>query len=159
MWSGGDTKSIMDTEKQASQQHHQHQQHQLQEKFVKAILWLPIATTEMKVLRRQAKIKHLLAVIGILSIIALLFTFFHTTLESSYLDLVDSLIPESEPTVVESVNPLTNPIILPSHISENACKGSEWIQDWISSGIMENCSLAHKNKVDVLYTYIISCSC
>jgi hypothetical protein len=23
---------------------------------------------------------------------------------------------------------------------------------------MENCSLAHKNKVDILYTYIISCS-
>jgi hypothetical protein len=148
----------MDIEKQASHQHHQHHQHRRLQDKLKAILWLPIATTEMKVLRRQTNIKHLLAVIGILSILAFLFTYFHTTLESSYLDLVDSLIPESAQTIVETVNPITNPIILSSHVSENACKGSEWIQEWISSGIMENCSLAHKNKVDILYTYIISCS-
>ena len=150
----------MDTEKQASHQHHpqHHQQHQLQGKLTKAILWLPIATTEMKVLRRQANIKHLLVIIGVFSIVAFLFTFLHTTLESSYLDLVDSLITESGQTVVETVDPITNPIIIPSHTPENACNGSEWVQEWISSGIMENCSLVHKSKVDVLYTYIISCS-
>jgi hypothetical protein len=140
----------MDIEKQASHQHHQHRQQRHFQDKLKAILWLP--TTEMKVLRRQANIKHLLAVIGILSILAFLFTYFHTTLESSYLDLVDSLIPESGHAIVETVNPITDPIILPSHVSENACKGSEWIQEWISSGIMENCSLAHKSKVDILYT-------
>jgi hypothetical protein len=146
---------IMDTsEKHASQ----HQRQVLGDKLKKAVLWLPIATTEMNVLRRQGTstfIRQLLGVIGILSILVFLFTAFHTTLESSYLDLVDSLVPESGGTlIVETVNPITNGIVHSTSIPDNSCKGTQWIEEWISSGIMPDCSLANQNKVDVFYAYL-----
>jgi hypothetical protein len=137
--------------------HHQHQL--LGDKLRKAVLWLPIATTEMNLLRRQGPssfVRQLLGVIGILSILVFLFTAFHTTLESSYLDLVDSLIPESRETIiVETVNPITNEIIHSSSVIDNSCKGIQWIEEWISSGVMPDCSLAKQNKVDILYTYVL----
>src|SRR5579859_3903786 len=113
---------------------------------------------EMKVPRLHGRpfiIRPLLRLIGIVSVFVFLFTCFHTTLESSYLDLVDSFLPESigsdmatnlEAQISDEVSKSA-----PIHF-DTGCKEG-WIEEWISSGVMPKCSLASHNKIDLLYTY------
>jgi hypothetical protein len=114
---------------------------------------------EMKVPRLHGRpfiIRQLLGLIGVISILGGLFTFFHTTLESSYLDLVDSFLPESSGADISSSTNLEAQLSDESSNSASlrfntACKEG-WIEEWISSGVMPKCSLASHNKIDLLYT-------
>jgi hypothetical protein len=110
---------------------------------------------QMKVPRLHGRpfvIRQLLALIAIVSIFVLLFTCFHTSLESSYLDLVDSFLPE---TAAGYVPPIENPESQTSDESNSntGCR-EDWIVEWISSGVMPKCSLASHNKIDLLYTFL-----
>jgi hypothetical protein len=118
-------------------------------------LLLPIAH-EMQVLRRQgpcSMIRRLLVLVVVLAVLALLVTFY-STIEASYLDLVDSLILESiAPHISDTVD---DGISSSSPVPALACNDdSSWVDEWISSGVMPKCSLAHQSKIDVLYTYIL----
>jgi hypothetical protein len=77
---------------------------------------------------------------------------FYETIEASYLDLIDSLMVESPSSISphssgEGDSPTLN-------IAELAPCDDElgWIEEYISSGLMPRCSLAHRSKIDVLYT-------
>ena len=115
---------------------------------------------EMKVPRLHRRpfiIRQLLGLIGVISILLLLFTFFHTTLESSYLDLVDSFLPDSSAGVdLSSATKLdlatSDESSTPVPVRVNTACTESWIAEWISSGVMPKCSLASHNKIDLLYT-------
>jgi hypothetical protein len=92
-------------------------------------------------------VKRLLTLVMVVALFVFLVTFYHT-LVPSYMDLMDDII-ESEDldTAITSI---------PSTISmDTACQdGSGWVEEWISSGIMPKCSLAHQSTIDILYTYV-----
>jgi hypothetical protein len=118
-------------------------------------LLLPIAH-EMQILRWQGRrsiIRRLVVLVVVLAVLAFLVTFY-STIEASYLDLVDSLILESiAPHISDTID---DGISSSSPVSVLACNDdSGWVDEWISSGVMPRCSLAHRSKVDVLYTYIL----
>jgi len=74
----------------------------------------------------------------------------YQSVETSYLDLIDSLMPDStsgqyyseqgdSPTSIElELNPCDDEL--------------GWIEEYISTGLMPRCSLVHRNKIDILYT-------
>lgn len=112
---------------------------------------------EMKVPRLHGRpfiIRQLLGLIAIISVLVFLFTF-HTTLESSYLDLVDSFLPESVggdvPPNLEAQTSEETSKSATIHLNSGCKEG--WIEEWISSGVMPKCSLASHSKIDLLYTY------
>ena len=117
---------------------------------------------EMKVPRLHGRsfiIRQLLGLIAIVSILVCLFTFFHTTLESSYLDLVDSFLPETAAGYVpptENSEAQTSGEVNSTPLKFNTGCKEDWIEEWISSGVMPKCSLASHNKIDLLYTYLQS---
>lgn len=118
-------------------------------------LLLPIAH-EMQLLRwqcRRSLIRRLFVLLVVLALLAFLVTFY-STIEASYLDLVDSLILES--TAVHASDAVVDGISSSSPVPVVACNDdSRWVDEWISSGVMPRCSLAHRSKVDVLYTYVL----
>lgn len=74
---------------------------------------------------------------------------FYETLEASYLDLIDSLMVDSPTTQSPVQGDLPTSIPLDSSPCDDEMG---WIEEYISSGSMPRCSLAHQNKVNVLYT-------
>jgi len=115
-------------------------------------LLLPIAH-EMQILRRPFVIKRLFAFVVVLTLLAFIVTFY-STIEASYLDLVDSLMLES--TALPTSDAVGDVISPSPPVTGLACNDdSGWVDEWISSGVMPRCSLAHRSKVDVLYTYIL----
>ena len=72
-------------------------------------------------------------------------------IEESYLDLVDS---DGADQVTLSVAARVTPLRKPTAaLAGSACHDdSGWIEEWISSGVMPPCSLAHRSTVDILYT-------
>jgi hypothetical protein len=69
-------------------------------------------------------------------------------IEESYLDLVDS---DDVDQVTLSVAAQVTPLLKPT--AGFACHDdSGWIEEWILSGVMPPCSLAHRSTVDILYT-------
>jgi hypothetical protein len=77
---------------------------------------------------------------------------FYETIEASYLDLIDSLMVDAPSPVVPQSSGQGHLSAL--EVAELAPCDNElgWIEEYISSGLMPRCSLAHRNKVDVLYT-------
>jgi hypothetical protein len=117
-------------------------------------LMIPIAH-EMQILRRHSRpfVRRLLVLVIGAAVVTLVVTLYQT-IESSYLDLMESLLLDSagihtdfdDTTISQS----------PIKAKYNLCKDeSGWIEEWISSGVMPKCSLADKSKVDVLYTYVL----
>ena len=101
---------------------------------------------EMQVLRWQSRpsmMKRLLALLVGVAMCLFLVTFYNT-IESSYVDLMDSIM-ESEGPSVNGVD-----IAIPLLPCQD---GSGWAEEWIASGVMPRCSLAHQSKIDILYTY------
>ena len=120
-------------------------------------LMLPIAN-EMRILLRQGRpsLRRLLVLVIGVAVVTIVVTFYQT-IESSYLDLMDSLLLDSS-VLHSDFEDTTSPSHLQSlyGATYNLCKDeSGWVEEWISSGIMPKCSLADKSKIDVLYTYVL----
>jgi hypothetical protein len=77
---------------------------------------------------------------------------FYETIEASYLDLIDSLMVDPpSPTGSQSPGQGDSPGLDVTELAP--CDDTlGWIDEYISSGLMPRCSLAHQDKVDVLYT-------
>jgi hypothetical protein len=104
---------------------------------------------EVNILRRHMRIALLIRrslALAVLTTVVFVVLIFYETIEASYLDLVDSLISDS-PTAHGDL-PLSIPLDLEPCDDETG-----WIEEYISSGIMPRCSLAHEGKIDILYTY------
>lgn len=114
---------------------------------------------EIQMLRRQARlssIKRLLALVVALALL-IFFVTFYQTVEVSYLDLIDSSVPGAQSlSVGDTLETIISGLSSSEFDSEDrSCDNlSGWVEAWISSGIMPKCSLAHRNKVEVLFTYI-----
>lgn len=91
--------------------------------------------------------KRLLLFVVILASLILVVTFY-STIEGSYLDLVDSLLLDSSTFTADAAGDVIPADLYP------CSDGSGWVEEWISSGVMPKCSLAHRGKVDVVYTYV-----
>jgi len=73
----------------------------------------------------------------------------YESLETSYLDLIDSLMPDS--TSVQSSGQEDSQTSI--QLELNPCDDeSGWIEEYVSTGLMPRCSLVHGNKIDILYT-------
>ena len=120
-------------------------------------LMIPIAK-EMQILRRQGRpsTRRLLVLLIGVAVVTLVVTLYQT-IESSYLDLMDSLLLDSVGMHSDFEDTTTGLSLPQSSIDAtyNLCKDeSGWVEEWISSGVMPKCSLADKSKVDVIYTYV-----
>jgi hypothetical protein len=111
---------------------------------------------ELHVLRWQGRpsiIKRLLALLVGLALLIFGATFFNS-IEASYMDLMDSFI-ESPGVSTEGVDNVLSTLpssSIPSTLAP--CEeGSGWVEEYISSGVMPRCSLAHRSRIDILYTY------
>lgn len=118
---------------------------------------LPIAN-EMQRLRPlgRVSVKRLLVLVIGVAVVTLVISFCQTV-ESSYLDLMDSLLLDSSGVHSDFEDTATSPAHLQTSgdAAYHLCKdGSGWVEEWISSGVMPRCSLAGKSKIDVLYTYV-----
>jgi|SRR5579859_877164 len=126
---------------------------------------------EMLVLRwqgRPAMLRRVIVILASMAMILCVFSFYQA-IETSYLDLVDALIPDTSIEKTEegaaasittthdiSLSPTREkPFVTPPAPERgNSCNDdSRWIEEWISSGRMPKCSLAHRATVDVVYTY------
>lgn len=111
-------------------------------------------TNEIPILRRRGRylLKRLLLLVIAVAIVSLVCQ----TLESSYLDLIDSLLLDSSGLHADFEDNIASPSHLQSSdgATYDLCSDEPgWVEEWISSGIMPKCSLADMNKIDVLYTY------
>jgi len=71
------------------------------------------------------------------------------TVETSYLDLIDSLMPDS-PSLQSSGQGDSRTSM---ELELNPCDDElGWIEEYISTGLMPRCSLVHNNKIGILYT-------
>src|SRR5438045_1014762 len=98
---------------------------------------------------RVSVIRRRLAFLVVLALVVFIINFY-LTIEASYLDLVESFIWESSVITPDAVRDISQPFSTNLPLCND---DSGWLEEWISSGIMPNCSLVHRNKVDVLYTY------
>jgi hypothetical protein len=100
---------------------------------------------------RVSVIRRRLAFLVVLALVVFIINFY-LTIEASYLDLVDSFMWESSVITTDAVRDI---ISQPFSTNLHCKDGSGWLEEWISSGVMPKCSLAHRSKVDVLYTYFV----
>src|SRR5271170_3355036 len=105
---------------------------------------------DMPLLRWQGTksiVKRLLILVLGVACFVLLVTCYNT-LVPSYMDLMDDLIAEQLDTGITTIPSTTTISTL-----DTACRdGSGWVEEWISSGVMPKCSLAHQSTIDILYT-------
>lgn len=105
---------------------------------------------DMPLLRWQGTksiFKRLLTLVLGVALFVLLVTFYNT-LVPSYMDLMDDIIAEQLDTAITTIPSTTTISTL-----DTACQdGSGWVEEWISSGVMPKCSLAHQSTIDILYT-------
>ena len=95
--------------------------------------------------------KRMAHVLLALTLIAF-FIIFYQSIGSTYLDLVDSFVDESQEI---SIN-LGSAPFLSQQLPGIPCNDeSGWIEEWISSGVMPRCTLTHKRKIDIIYTFAI----
>ena len=104
---------------------------------------------DMPLLRWQGTrsiVKRLLTLVLGVALFVLLVTSYNT-LVPSYMDLMDDIIAEQLDTEISTIPSTTISTL------DAACQaGSGWVEEWISSGVMPKCSLAHQSTIDILYT-------
>jgi hypothetical protein len=101
-------------------------------------------------------IRRLLSLVVLLALFIFVLSYFQA-IEVSYLDLVDSMTPDDPDHLTISITTQVTPLTSQPKpaLPDNACNDeSGWIEEWISSGVMPKCSLAHRSTVDVVYTYL-----
>jgi hypothetical protein len=98
---------------------------------------------------------RLLGLVGLFALVVFCLSYLKG-IEESYLQLVEALVPDENEDVTIAITTQITPLTSKPTIPENACRdNSGWIEEWIASGVMPTCSLAHRNTVDILYTYIL----
>lgn len=112
---------------------------------------------DMLALRRPGRPSSFMRLLGLVGLFALIIfgLSYLKGIEDSYLQLVESLMPDENEDVTVAITAQVTPLTSKPTISKNAClDNSGWVEEWIASGVMPRCSLAHRNTVDILYSYI-----